>query len=98
MLLGDPSNPAIDAEELQRLCSAGPEMSEAEYRTYMQGVRAILVEEWARCGETPEAVDAMLASEERSRCVGVQRDGEDVVGVETRPPTPSLSVSVETSS
>jgi hypothetical protein len=69
LLLGDPSNPAIDAEELQRLCSTGPEMSEEEYRMYMEGVRATLVEEWASWGETPEAVDAMLAAEESRRCV-----------------------------
>jgi hypothetical protein len=69
LLLGDPSDPAIDAEELQRLCSAGPEMSEEEYKTYMEGLRAILVQEWTSWGETPEAVDAMLAAEGRKQSV-----------------------------
>jgi hypothetical protein len=62
LLLGDPSNPVIDAEELQRLCSTGPEMSEEEYRVYIEGVKAMLVDSWRSWGETPEAVEAMLAN------------------------------------
>ena len=58
---------------------AGPEMSEEEYKTHMEGLRAMLVEEWTSLGDTPEAVDAMLAAEGRkhavvpSSCAGVTR-------------------------
>jgi hypothetical protein len=63
-LLGDPSNPMIDAEELQRLCDAAPEMSDEDNATYREGVRAMLVNLWTSWGETPEAIEAMLAAEE----------------------------------
>jgi hypothetical protein len=64
LLLGDPSNPAVDAEELEVLCHAGPEMGEAERKAYKEQLRAILVQEWTSWGHPPEAVDAMLAEEE----------------------------------
>jgi hypothetical protein len=67
MLLGDPSNPIMDAEELEELCKAGPKMTDEEYKMYMQDVRAMLVQEWVSWGYTPEDVDAMLA-EERKKC------------------------------
>ena len=44
-------------------------MSEEEYKTHMEGLRAMLVEEWTSLGDTPEAVDAMLAAEERKHAL-----------------------------
>ncbi len=68
MLLGDPSNPIMDAEELEEVCNEGPKMTDEEYKMYMQDVRAMLVQEWVSWGYTSEDVDAMLAAEERKTC------------------------------